>query len=201
MVEAYGPSAKASFEEALVRVGERCETIEAALRARGCSLFGDFESFVKHRLGSAFDASDYADWKRWRCIEALTSVLLFGSDALGGSDDRTPPGLLARRRRFAQGGRDPLLALFAALLSNREVMQDFFAHRLRSSQTANCEADHAFPILAGTPVPRAVELAPLLREVASASGGTWIQRGRGSLRHQPLFTFEAGAEVRLVCTL
>lgn len=201
MVQAKGPEATPSLVAALARVGERCDAIEAAMRARGCSLFGDFESFVRHRLGNEFDACDYPSWKRWRCIEALTSLRLPGTDVGGGSDGQTSPGLLTRRSRFAEGARDPLLALFAALLSSNEVIQDFFAHRHRSMQTANREADHAFPSIAGTPVPRAVELAALLSEVATASGASWTHRGRGSLRRQPLFSFEAAAGVRLVCTL
>ena len=201
MTQANGPDISPSLVSALVRVGERCDDIEAAMRARGCSLFGNFESFVRHRLGSEFDACDYPTWKHWRCIEALTSVLLFGSDARSGSDGRTSPGLLARRRRFAEGASDPLLGLFDALLNNNEVMRDFFAHRDRSAKIARSEADHACPSIAESPVPRAVDLAPLLREVATASGATWTHRGRGSLRHQPLFTFEPSAGVRLVCTL
>lgn len=201
MSQANGPDTSPSLVSTLFRVGERCDDIEAAMRARGCSLFGDFESYVKHRLGSDFEACDYPNWKRWQCIEGLTSGFRRGEEADVGSDSWTPPGLVARKRRFADGARDPLLELLAALLSSNEVMQDFFAHIQRSAETASREADRAFPSLAGMPVPRAADLAPLLRDVATASGATWTQRGRGSLRHQPLFTFEATAGVRLVCTL
>jgi hypothetical protein len=58
MTQANGPDISPSVVSDLVRVGERCDDIEAAMRARGCSLFGDFESYVEH---FALDAGDLFD--------------------------------------------------------------------------------------------------------------------------------------------
>lgn len=179
-------------------IAAECQVIERAMRDKGCSLFGSFDSFVAKRLGSKLAPEDYALWRRERSAEILTARLNIGSDERGGGDGYVSAVLQERRKLYSLGAEDSLLELLGAFLTDPSVYGAYFEAREEWSAVAVAEARNAFPGLAEGKIPENRKLIDLLDEVVTGCGGVWLGRGKGLKPNVPLFMFESGDEMSLV---